>query len=256
MTTMTAPTATAAPIGLGALLRAHFAAFRAHRAGQLAFLLPAVLGTALLTVVLANVSVVDGDVQSAGVGMYLSGLSLFAGIAGAVLAVDPWARRGVTVVLGVSSDRARWFGAHLLASLVNAVLALALAAGLGLAATWAVAAVGGQDLASVTTVLLAGYGATLLNFVFGFALGAATRSVLFALLLVLALPLGISAAAAFTTGSQLAQDVLSWLNVDAAFTRLFEAGPLPLWQAIVITVVVTAGPLALALARNARSDLR
>ncbi|MCO1576146.1 hypothetical protein M8C13_10300 [Crossiella sp. SN42] len=244
------------PISLSRLIRGHLGALRAHRAGQLALLLPALLGTAVLIAALANISVIDAEVQRAAVTIYLGLLALLAPIAGAVLAVDPWARRGVAVVLGVSSDRGRWLGAQALSGLLAGVLGLGLATALGGITTAAFAAADGQAVARLDLPLLTGFAGMLLSFAFGFVLGAATRSVLFTLLIALALPLLLGAVQGVFTASPLLADIVSWLNVNAAFDRLFTAGPLPLWQAIVISVLAIGGPLAIAVGRTATADLR
>ncbi|GAA2813947.1 hypothetical protein [Crossiella cryophila] len=251
MTTLT-PT----PIGLPRLVKTHLGALRAHRAGLIALLLPAVAGTVVLGTVLANITALTPDTQTTGLALYLGLLVLLAPVAGAVLAVDPWARRGVAVVLGVSSDRGRWFSAQALTALLAGVLGFGLATALGGITTAAFAALDGQNLARLDGLLLEGFGSLLLSYAFGFALGAATRSVLFSLLIAIAVPFVLSAVHGLATLSPLAADILSWLNVNAAFARLFHDGALPLWQAITITVLAIGGPLVIAVGRNATADLR
>ncbi|MGO1053481.1 hypothetical protein [Crossiella sp. CA198] len=251
MTTLT-PT----PIGLPLLVKTHLGTLRAHRAGLLALLLPAALGTVVLITVLANISSFTPDKQTTGLALYLSLLVLLAPVAGAVLAVDPWARRGVAVVLGVSSGRGRWFGAQAISALLAGVLGFGLATALGGITIAGFAAAGGQSVGSLDGLLLEGFGSLMLAYAFGFALGAATRSVLFSLLIAIGVPFVLSAVHGLATLSPLATDILSWLNVTAAFSRLFNPGELPLWQAITLTVLAIGGPLAIAVSRNATADLR
>lgn len=246
----------ATPIGVPQLVKAHLGALRAHRAGQLALLLPAFLGTVALAAALATVTALDAQTQHTALSAYLGLLVLLAPIAGALLAVDPWASRGIAVVLGVSSDRGRWFGAQLLAALLAGVIAFGLATGLGGITTAAFATVNGQEVARLDGALLGGFATMLLGYAFGFALGAATRSVLASLLIALVLPVLLSVVQTVVTGAPLLTEILSWLDVNAAFGRLFTEAPLPLWQAIVISVVATMGPTALAVARTSTADLR